>query len=99
MFEREGLLRTWTFQRLPNADEIVSAEQLPDHRLAYLDYEGEVLGGRGIVSRVDAGTYEVVAESESVLTVRMTGQRLRGALELARDESEPHRWRVSFSPG
>lgn len=32
------------------------AERLPDHRRLYLDYEGEIAGGRGRVTRVAAGT-------------------------------------------
>ncbi|GJQ28307.1 MAG: hypothetical protein HBSAPP03_01910 [Phycisphaerae bacterium] len=35
------------------------AERLPDHRRAYLDYEGEVSGGRGCVARVAGGQAKV----------------------------------------
>ena len=34
-------------------------EELPEHRRAYLDYEGPISNGRGQVSRVAAGTIKV----------------------------------------
>src|SRR5882724_3306447 len=45
MLECGGVLRTW---------------EMADHRLAYLEYEGEVPGGRGTVSRWDEGRYEIL---------------------------------------
>lgn len=33
-----------------------TAQRIPDHRPVYLDYEGEVSGGRGHVTRVATGT-------------------------------------------
>lgn len=36
------------------------AERLPDHRRLYLDYEGEIAGGRGRVTRVAAGTCRTI---------------------------------------
>lgn len=99
MLELGGVLRTWAMEALPIAGESTAAEQLQDHRLAYLEYEGEISGERGSVSRVDAGEYEIDEETELAITARMTGQRLKGTLTLVRDERESQRWRVSFSPG
>lgn len=58
MLEDGGVLRTWRLLAEPAAGQVVRAEQLADHRLAYLDYEGPVSGGRGSVARWDHGTYE-----------------------------------------
>lgn len=55
MLEREGLLLTWAVEQLPRAGLQVAATRLPDHRLAYLDYEGPIHGDRGQVRRVAAG--------------------------------------------
>ncbi len=33
-----------------------TAQRIPDHRAVYLEYEGEISGGRGRVTRVAAGT-------------------------------------------
>ena len=41
----------------------MDAEVLPDHRLAYLDYEGPISGDRGSVTRWDRGTYDVEHQS------------------------------------
>jgi hypothetical protein len=65
MFESEGQLLTWTTAPMKPGiestqinDPIVTAcEPLPPHRLAYLEYEGEVSGGRGSVTRLLAGRY------------------------------------------
>jgi hypothetical protein len=37
------------------AGQSIEAEQLPDHRSAYLEYEGELSGGRGRVTRAARG--------------------------------------------
>jgi DNA polymerase Ligase (LigD) len=97
MLQRANSLRTWAMERLPALGEDVSAERLPDHRLAYLDYEGKVSGERGTVSRVDAGDYECLMESETQFVVRVSGQMVRGTLTLIAEEDETHRWRVSLS--
>jgi len=97
MLERAGALQTWAMEKLPAQGEGVSAERLPDHRLAYLDYEGEVSGERGTVSRVDAGDYECLQESETRLAVRVSGQVIRGTLTLITDDETTHRWRISLS--
>jgi len=57
MLEDGGTLRTWRLLSEPGAGRVVPAERLGDHRLAYLDYEGPVSGGRGVVARWDHGTY------------------------------------------
>ena len=58
MLEMEGKLRTWRLERLPAPGVGIRAEPLGDHRIAYLDYEGPVSGGRGSVTRWDAGEFE-----------------------------------------
>src|SRR5262245_38326282 len=97
MLEHAGALRTWAMEELPALGKDVSAGGLPDHRLAYLDYEGDVSGERGTVSRVDAGDYECLQVGETQLVVRVSGQRIRGTLTLIAAEGHSHRWRVSLS--
>ena len=51
-------LRTYQLSRWPLAvGESCECRQLDDHRRAYLDYEGEVSGGRGIVERISRGVW------------------------------------------
>ena len=99
MLEQNGALRTWALEKIPATDEVVMAEQLADHRLAYLEYEGEITGDRGRVSRVEAGLYELTTKSESEITAQLTGEKLRGMLRLTRDDRKTHLWRVSFTSG
>jgi hypothetical protein len=110
MLEHGQSLRTWAVQRLPREWEIegavaagardsVEAEQLADHRLAYLDYEGPLSGERGVVKRVDAGSYETVAESPDVWQIALCGQRIRGQITLRRVASGDSRWTLATGPG
>lgn len=66
MLEAEGVLATWRVCAPPAAVSAggLPAERLADHRLAYLDYEGPVSGGRGTVRRVEAGMYEAEIEGD-----------------------------------
>jgi hypothetical protein len=50
-------------------------EELPEHRRAYLDYEGPVSGDRGHVRRIDAGTinHVVLATDPPTLGFAMDG--------------------------
>ena len=97
LLEVEGVLRTWSLPELPLAAKEIQAEALPDHRLAYLDYEGPVSGNRGTVNRVEEGEYEVLAESAGLLQVRLAGKLLQGNLRLRQADSAA--WMASFRPG
>lgn len=77
MLEAGLALRTWRLPSAPRPGQILAAEPLPDHRLTYLDYEGPVSGGRGTVRQWDAGCYDVLAETSSVLAVLLRGRVLR----------------------
>lgn len=101
MLAAGDVLQTWALEREPAATVECGAERLPDHRLAYLDYEGEVTGGRGTVTRHDWGTYAVCASgtSENAVVVQLDGQRLRGTAMLVRLEGGDQRWRFSFVSG
>ena len=71
--------------------------QLPDHRPAYLEYEGEISGGRGWCEIYDRGTFEWIdppcpadAAACSILdalAVRLAGQKARGVYRLTREPS------------
>jgi DNA polymerase ligase (LigD)-like protein len=97
MLEFSGVLRTWVLDRLPADGETVTAERLSNHRLAYLDYEGEIAGQRGRVGRVDAGEYDLIDDSPAKLQVRIRGSKLQGTLWLTQESPEAHRWCVSLS--
>ena len=56
----------------------VSTEPNADHRLFYLDYEGPVSGGRGIVRRWDSGTFEWITDEPGRVVVELRGAKLVG---------------------
>jgi DNA polymerase Ligase (LigD) len=93
MLEAGGALRTWRLARPPEmAGAIIDAVALADHRLAYLDYEGPVSGGRGSVKRWDAGHYEHEADA-----LRLDGMRVRGVVRLTALGGD--RWHLAVLPG
>ena len=77
MLEAEEVLRTWRLGRLPHPGTTLSAEPLPDHRKAYLDYEGPVSGGRGTVARADAGNYCILESDPTAMVLRLDNGRNR----------------------
>lgn len=89
MLEAGDVLRTWAIDRAlaPGAD--LPARRLPDHRLAYLDYEGPVSGDRGTVRRVDQGSYEVRVWRPDLVRVHLDGAQLAGEAELRKVEIGP----------
>ncbi|MCA9101102.1 MAG: DNA polymerase ligase N-terminal domain-containing protein [Pirellulales bacterium] len=104
MLESGQVLKTWALSAAPSTDAAASieAEQLPDHRTAYLCYEGEVSGGRGDVVQYDAGTYHTTDDLDGladgdVIELRLVGRRCRGRVRLTCDE-ESQRWTFEFSP-
>ena len=90
MLERDGALRTWRLKQPPEVGDPIDAEALADHRLAYLEYEGPISGGRGTVTRWDVGTYEAVESTADRVVVRLAGQKLSAAAELRL--FEPRGW-------
>ncbi len=51
----EHRLITFRCQSPPNQSELGEVEKLPDHRAAYLDYQGELSRNRGSVIRITQG--------------------------------------------
>lgn len=84
MLERGASLRTWAIDApvVPGSD--LPARSLPDHRLAYLEYEGPVSGDRGRVRRVAEGYYYVRAWGEDRITLTLDGAQLSGIVTLSR---------------
>ncbi len=90
MLENKGILLTWEFPELPltrlPADFAgLGVRRLANHRLLYLDYEGEISGDRGSVRREDAGRFTVEDDHQScenTVCVRLSGMRFLIELKL-----------------
>lgn len=59
------------------------AHKLPDHRSAYLDFQGEVSGGRGVVARVGEGSATVIERTDLSVEVHLLVQGERAHCWLA----------------
>jgi hypothetical protein len=88
MLEACEALRTWRLHQEPAPGRAISAEALGHHRLQYLDYEGPVSGGRGTVSRWDAGEYVAIEDLPERIVLSFEGIHLIGRGEL-RHETGP----------
>lgn len=89
LLEHDGVLKAW---RLPPAFELTSpvpAEPNFDHRLHYLDHEGQVPGDRGSVCRWDAGELGWESINEDEIRLRLDGTHLRGRFRLVKVDA---RW-------
>jgi hypothetical protein len=95
MLEDAGVLRTWAMEAEPSLYQTLVATQLPDHRLAYLEYEGEISSDRGSVLRSDSGTYRTLDKSPGRWEIQIAGTRLRGRLLL--EQQADQRWTLSLS--
>ncbi len=84
MLEVGGVLRTWSLPEPPVAGVELECRLLADHRLAYLDYEGPISGGRGTVTRWDRGTYEIQQQSDCQWAVAFAGGKLTADAVLTR---------------
>jgi len=69
------------------------AEQLPDHRRLYLDYEGSISGGRGTVTEWDSGSYTVIRRNDQVLEIAVEGRTMKGVIALQLMDPACQRWR------
>lgn len=75
----EQVLMTFRLDRpLEAGVEGFWGERIGDHRRAYLTYEGPVSGGRGVVSRVLAGTCEILEETGTQVRVDLALGEVRG---------------------
>lgn len=91
MLEHGEVLATWSFEEPPARDG-QACRLIQDHRKAYLDYEGEISGGRGRVERWDAGTYEGEI-GEGRVEATLAGGKLAGRWALVA-VAEPDAWEL-----
>lgn len=68
----------------------MAAERLPDHRAAYLEYEGEVTGGRGRVRRIAQGACLVMQDDGNEFRVHMLDAPARQWIGIVRGAGSYH---------
>jgi hypothetical protein len=99
MLEAAGALWTWALPDAPVRGVPQNCERLPDHRLAYLDFQGEISGDRGTVTRWDRGEYECLSSADALLEIRLAGDRLQTVARLTRLGAKSQRWVLDLPPG
>ena len=87
----EERLWTWQIKEMEPVGDVLSgrsksfqafALRIFDHRKIYLDYEGELSRERGIVQKNTSGTWDFIAKTEEMLTIRLVSPLLLGKMEL-----------------
>lgn len=87
-------LATWQLlddpSGLASGGKTLPARRIADHRPMYLEYEGPVSGNRGHVTRIDQGSYLLLACEPNRWLIRLAGSILIGTYEIqAADDSTP----------
>lgn len=84
MLERGATLATWQLLADPRRDDVwpIPARRIGEHRLHYLTYEGPLGGGRGEVSRIASGEYDLVRSGDAGWELALRGENVAGRFEL-----------------
>ena len=85
------MLRTWALSVEPTKQVEIAAEQLPPHRIEYLDYQGPVSGNRGTVA-LDQGLFRWLIDQSDRVEIHFDGQRLIGRAVLQQQPDAVQRW-------
>ena len=97
LLEWGDALRTWSLPAFPTPGVELPCEELTPHRREYLDYEGAISAGRGSVTQVAAGVYDLLEQSSQLVQVRLHSPKLSGVLCLTQHEPESPLWTATFS--
>lgn len=98
MLEARDTLATWALAQAPDAGGEIAARALPDHRLAYLDFEGEISAGRGSVTPWDRGSFQLRQYEPAQLVAVLAGEKLIGEVALRQSPHDPRQWIFTFMP-
>ncbi len=80
----ECVLKSWATKSLEKllagkSEKVLLVPQI-DHPLQWLHFKGEIAQGygRGVVSIFDSGIFEVISQSDKVVTLKFNGKHLKG---------------------
>lgn len=87
--EMAGVLKSWAVPKEPPKEAGVKrlAIRVEDHKLSYIDFEGNIpegMYGAGKVEIWDRGTYEMVESKKDRLVFRLNGKKLKGEYVLVK---------------
>ena len=90
----ESTLMTWALESPPEAGLQISATQIANHRLKYLEYEGPISNDRGSVARIFESSFEWGEFTKQRIVIRLDSERFSKIEILLQSESN---WSVQFS--
>jgi hypothetical protein len=85
MLDNGQTLDTWRLLNYPQQGTDIPAEELPQHRQHYLDYEGPISNDRGTVTRIASGTFEIHTSTDSGFQVTLYDSELAELASLTTD--------------
>jgi hypothetical protein len=96
-------VRSQTAMKFPDCAPVAAADSAParmleDHRLEYLEFEGELSGERGAVIRIAAGTFATEGESEREWVIVPSAAGIDGKFMLVRSDSITEKWTLRCLP-
>jgi bifunctional non-homologous end joining protein LigD len=95
--EMDGVLQSWAVPKVPSkkADLKRLAIQVDDHKLSYIDFEGEIEEGSygaGKVKIWDKGTYDLESRKDSKIVFILHGKKLDGRYTLLKMKWGEDQW-------
>ncbi len=84
MFEEDNVLKTFQIEQIQKLmDGIkITGKNIQDHRIIYLDYEGEISGNRGYVKIFDKGYYILDKITDNHFKFYLKSSKLNGVLHI-----------------
>lgn len=107
MLEHEGKLQTWELRQLPaswaqqlgiaagDGHDSLEIHPLADHRMEYLEYEGQIFGNRGSVTRTDVGNYEMLETEQSLQCFQLVGEKINSTITIRQTDGK---WQMLAQP-
>ena len=97
MLEANDELLTWRWGEIPQDNQVFVVSRLANHRIEYLTLEGKLSGNRGIVTRIDHGTFEPPIENaQQQFSIQLQTTKLQG--ELVAQTLADEQWEFRFIP-
>ena len=97
MLENGPVLKTWALECQPDSAGTIRATLLADHRLAYLEYEGEISDARGTVTRWDQGVVHIEQQTATQWIFAVEGKKLQGRATLTCQPNQAQKWEFYFT--
>ena len=93
----DGVLKSWAVPKVPSKSTDLKrlAIQVEDHKLGYIDFEGEIEEGSygaGTIKIWDKGTYEIESNKKDKIVFTLHGSRLEGRYTLLKMRLGKDQW-------